>query len=173
MTISRVQITERDMARVHRAVRVYCASHAMRLDDGDLIGAGYEAMMEAAARGVRIGPQQIMWAIGIAAKRQNPHFTQRGRQLAQVIYPDATPELWDAIPDKAQNSPAKEAMRNEQRRRLDAALMVLPEKERAMVIGHYFLGLQYKTLGEYVGHGAHSVQRIVARALTRMRMAMA
>ena len=81
-------------------------------------------------------------------------------------------ELRDLVADPASPDPLSNALLQDAKRRLAAALERLPQRERLIVTLYYYEGLTVKEIGELLGLSASRISQLHGRALARLRGAM-
>lgn len=75
--------------------------------------------------------------------------------------------------DEGAGSPEQAVLREERKERVQAALAKLPERERKLVVGHYFEGRRFDEVSAELGVSKSWGSRIHANALTLLRQALA
>ncbi|MBV9931122.1 MAG: sigma-70 family RNA polymerase sigma factor [Alphaproteobacteria bacterium] len=96
----------------------------------------------------------------VAQKRCLSHVARRAREPRQVALP---PDLACAAPP-----PDELALRNDQRRRLDASIQLLPVPQREAIV-LCFEGFSYGEMAAILGISANAVMLRCQRAKTRLR----
>lgn len=81
-------------------------------------------------------------------------------------------ELKDLVADAGSPDPLEQAVFQDARERLAAALAKLPERERQIIALYYYEGLTVKEIGSIFGLSASRISQLHARAVTRLRAAM-
>ncbi|MFO7246454.1 MAG: FliA/WhiG family RNA polymerase sigma factor [Thermaerobacter sp.] len=86
---------------------------------------------------------------------------------------DDAMELRDLVPDPHSPDPLEHSVFQDLRQRLAAALDRLPERERQIIALYYYEGLTVKEIGELFNLSASRISQLHARAILRLRAAMA
>jgi RNA polymerase sigma-70 factor (ECF subfamily) len=103
------------------------------------------------------------FATSVAMKRCVSHVVRRAREPRQVELPI---DLVSAAPP-----PDEIALRNDQKRRLDASIQLLPVPQREAIV-LCFEGFSYGEMAEILGISANAVMLRCQRAKTRLRAIM-
>lgn len=103
------------------------------------------------------------FATAVAMKRCSSHVARRAREPRQVELP---PDLVSASPP-----PDEIALRNDQKRRLDASIQLLPVPQREAII-LCFEGFSYGEMADILGISPNAVMLRCQRAKNRLRAIM-
>ena len=82
-------------------------------------------------------------------------------------------ELKELVADPSSPDPLEHSVLQDARARLAAALERLPERERQIITLYYYEGLTVKEIGEMFNLSASRISQLHARAILRLRAAMA
>lgn len=102
------------------------------------------------------------WLFSIAFRSVADHYRSEKRQFWSSL--ELTSE-----PPEAAVGPAKEAEKNDERKRLLAALASLDEQAREVVSLKFFSGMTNRAIGELLGLSESNVAVILFRSVRKMR----
>lgn len=102
------------------------------------------------------------WLFTIAFRSVADHYRSEKRQFWSSLE-------FTAEPTDAAAGPAKEAERNDERRRLIAALATLEDEAREAVSLKFFSGMTNRAIGELLGLSESNVGVILFRSIRKLR----
>lgn len=131
-----------------------------RHDAEDILQEVYIRIYHGASR-YRPSGKPMAWIFAVARNLALMHLRENRRRG------DLSPEMWDAIPD------AVTGMAAEDRMVLDAAMKVLSEEERRIVVLHAMTELKHRDIAEIMHMPLPTVLSKYHRAIKKMRQTLA
>lgn len=147
------------------SIFVYLRMHTSTLEDAeDLLLEVFLAALEQANLLALPEEKQLAWLRSVAQHKLVDHYRRAGRRPAVPLE-----QVAEALTEDAEDSPEQMALRQEERRRLAAAIKRLPAAQREVLRLRFTDGLRSKQIAEVLGKREETVQKILYRIITRLR----
>ncbi|HKQ59777.1 MAG TPA: sigma-70 family RNA polymerase sigma factor [Candidatus Polarisedimenticolaceae bacterium] len=142
-----------------------------RMDAEELLGDVFLQVWHHAERYDASRATPLGYLLTLARSRALDRLRARGRRGRLVVAP-RHPEGPDREPPGGGSSPLEDALRAEQRRRLERALEELTPEQRAAVELAYFDGLSHSEIAEELSQPIGTVKSRIRLGLVRLRAAL-